>query len=141
MQKFIKKQNIGHLNVLKRQILNFYNPQNWFHVKSEWQKYSKISTLCRVAILWYHFFPLQSHCAMCSLPSCIIWYILNIKSPAKWWYYGNPDHYYTGYPTRQLPTSLHSFPGSLYCYLARCTLRIIHMTSKYVGYQWKVVSI
>ena len=32
--KIHKNQNSKPLNVLKRLILHFYNPQNWFHVKS-----------------------------------------------------------------------------------------------------------
>ena len=30
------------------QIPNFCNPQNWFHVKSEWQKNHEISILCKL---------------------------------------------------------------------------------------------
>ena len=43
--KSAKNQNSEPLNVLKRQILHFCNPQNRVHVKSEWQKNHKISTL------------------------------------------------------------------------------------------------
>ena len=44
-------------NCKKRQFLNFWVLQNWFHVKSQWQKNPDIYTLCREAFLeftWNH---------------------------------------------------------------------------------------
>ena len=48
--KIHKNQNSEPLNVLKWLILHFENPQNWFHVKSEWYKNHDITTLC----IYYH---------------------------------------------------------------------------------------
>jgi len=48
--KMYKNQNSEPLNVLKWQILHFYNTQNWFHVKSEWQKNHEISALRKFSI-------------------------------------------------------------------------------------------
>ena len=39
------------LNVSKCLILHFKIPQNWFHVKSEWQKNPEISTLCKMIMI------------------------------------------------------------------------------------------
>jgi len=44
--KMHKKQNSEPVNVLKLLILYFENPQNWFHVKSEYYRNHEISTLC-----------------------------------------------------------------------------------------------
>ena len=38
--KILKNPDSEPLNVLNWQVLHFYNPQNWFHVKSAWQKIS-----------------------------------------------------------------------------------------------------
>ena len=50
-----KNQNSEPLNVVKWLILDFKNPKNWFHVKSEWLKNPDISTLWekRMMILWF----------------------------------------------------------------------------------------
>ena len=40
-----KEQNSQPLKWQKRQFLHFKNPQNWFHVKSEWWKNAVFSTL------------------------------------------------------------------------------------------------
>ena len=42
---FPNEQYSKPLNMLQWQIMQFENPQNWFHVKSEWYKYHGISTL------------------------------------------------------------------------------------------------
>ena len=36
---------INYSNLLKKQVLCFENPKNWFHIKSDWQKNLEISTL------------------------------------------------------------------------------------------------
>ena len=46
VQKCIKNQIQSLCMCVKWLILHFKNPQNWFHVKSEWQKNHEISTLC-----------------------------------------------------------------------------------------------
>ena len=49
-----KEQNSQPLKLQKRQFLHFKNPQNWFHVKSEWYKNLEISTHCvlQLCLLW-----------------------------------------------------------------------------------------
>ena len=42
--KIHKNQNSKPANVLRWQILNLYNPKNWFHVKSKWLKNPDIFT-------------------------------------------------------------------------------------------------
>ena len=46
MSKFPKILNWELLKCSKWQFLGLQNDQNWFHVKSEWQKNHAISTLC-----------------------------------------------------------------------------------------------
>ena len=48
--KMTKYQNSKPVIVLKRHILRLYMRQLWFHVKSEWQKNSAISTLCYIYV-------------------------------------------------------------------------------------------
>ena len=69
MQKFIKIKIHSLLNVLKMAFLHFWDPQNWFHVKSEWQKIPHLATLWNVQI-WITVIIAYQKCARLRQRTC-----------------------------------------------------------------------